>query len=275
MESRDMTSPIVSDAVFRVSSSSSSSGDNALKDRREDLIAPPVLPDEDKTIHRTTPRPMWYTLLPLLVIFSCLVLTAGVRCKTDPACGLLAAPSLGNFLNNTDTSALAVSSLNVLIGVHYVLNVAVIHLLKNTSSVAVIATIVASIFLYIAVYGCLIFPYWYIAVAALSAGAIWACGISHGLRKYYAYQPARKRILFICTIVDLAIYVSSTVVYIVLSAMSGVEIPDKNIGIFVVEIALLASGVLFCALLVFHTRGVSYLFQLKKDRPGLAGYEEF
>ncbi len=216
---------------------------------------------------------MWYTLVPLLVVFGCLVLTAGVRCRIDEDCSLLSTPSLGHFLNNTDTSALAVSSLTTLIGVHYMLNVAAYNMLKRTSAVSVIATLFCSVLLYAAVYACLLFPYWYIAIAALVAGGLWSSAICHGLRKYYAYRPARKRLAFISSVFVLSVYAAAMVLYIVLSAVPSIDFPGKQTGVFVTEIILLVSGVLFCALLVFHTRGVAYLFQVKKSH--VVGFDTF
>lgn len=235
-------------------------------------------PEEKSVLKRSTPRPMWYTLVPLLVICACLVLTAGIRCRIDSDCSLLSAPSLGHFLNNTDTSALAVSSLNALIGVHYMLNVATVHMLKQTSACSVIFTIISSIILYVAVYACLLFPYWYIAIAALVAGGLWSGAICHGLRRYYAYRPLKRRLTFVASVFVLAVYAAGMVVYIVLSAAFPVipavdDFSGKQMGIFVSEIVLLVSGVLFCALLVFHTRGVTYMFQVRKSY--VAGFEHF
>ena len=228
---------------------------------------------EQSSTQRSAPRPMWYTLVPLLVVFGCLVLTAGVRCRLDEDCSLLSTPSLGHFLNNTDTSALAVSSLTTLIGVHYMLNVAAYNMLRQTSAVSVIFAIISSIILYTAVYACLLFPYWYIAIAALVAGGLWSSAICHGLRKYYAYRPARKRLTFISSVFVLSVYVAAMVLYVILSAVPSIDFPGKQAGVFISEIILLVSGVLFCVLLVFHTRGVAYMFQVKKMH--LVGFDTF
>lgn len=229
---------------------------------------------EESSVKRSSPRPMWYTLVPLLVIFGCLVLTAGIRCRLDEDCSLLSTPSLGHFLNNTDTSALAVSSLNALIGVHYMLNVATVHMLKQTSACSVVFTIISSILLYVSVYACLLFPYWYIAIAALVAGGVWSSAVCHGLRRYYAYRPHRKRLTFMASVFVLSVYAVAMVVYIVLSAVPMIgDFAGKQLGVFISEIILLVSGVIFCVLLVFHTRGVAYMFQVRKSY--IPGFETF
>ncbi len=228
---------------------------------------------EESRVKRSSPRPMWYMLVPLLVIFGCLVITAGIRCRLDEDCSLLSTPSLGHFLNNTDTSALAVSSLNALMGVHCILNAVTILMLKQTSACSVILMIIVSILLYAAVYACLLFPQWYIATAALAAGGIWGCAICHGLRKYYAYRRWSQKIALFDSLCALSAYMVAMVVYIVFSAVPTIEFQSKQTIIFAFEIILLISGVLFCALLVFHTRGVAYMFQVRKSY--IPGFDTF
>ena len=220
--------------------------------------------DGVSNVYRTQARPMWWTLVGLLAVVIILVLAAGIRCAVDSDCGLLEAPSLGHFLNNTDTSALAVTGLNALIGMHYMLNVATYHMIKDHSGVAAIIMLLSSIVLYISVFAALLFPEWFIAITPVCASVVWCIVVTHGLRRYNELRPAKHRILFVVSAIILTAYVSSSIIYIVFSAIPLPSWPGKQIGVFVSEITMLLSGLLFVALLVMQTRRVKYIFQVER-----------
>jgi len=215
------------------------------------------------TLRTTASRPMWYSMAVLLCIVACLVITAGARCGLDPECGMLhATPSLGHFLNSTDTSTLAGSALISLLATHYVMTVTTHHMVRKHTGVASLVMFTGAAVLYISVYACLIYPAWYIAVIPVVASVVWAAGAVHGLRCYYTFRPINERSPGYVSLGLLAVYAISALVYVVCSAIPLPEFPGKHAAVFSSQILLLVSGMLFIITLVIHTRGVRYSFEI-------------
>ena len=215
------------------------------------------------SLRRTTSRPIWYLMVGILFVVVCLVLAAGIRCGLDEECGQMhATPSLGHFLNSTDTSALAGSALFALMTAHCAMTAATHNMVIKDAGRATIVMDVAAGLLYVSVYACLIWPYWYLAIVPIVVSNVWAITVVHGLRCYYGYRPFRGRLLGYFSIVVTCIYSSASVIYIVCSAIPLPDFPGKHAAVFVSQILLLLSGVGFIVLQVIHTRGVGYSYDI-------------
>lgn len=225
--------------------------------------------DSHDQVTKTPPRGLWWNQAALLLIACLLVLSAGFRCATDEECSLLAHPSLGNFLNNTDTSAIAITAVNTLVAAHYLQMVATYHMVRSHSGYAAPLLILVSAVLYVSLFAAFLYPlWWYVAVLPIGASvALFAIAL-HGLRRYHAYKPARQRILFYASCALFVVYVLASLFYLVFSAIpSPVQARDfagKQQGVFAAELTMLISGVMFMGLLAFFTRRVSYIFEVQR-----------
>lgn len=214
---------------------------------------------------RTRAVPMWYDMAPLLAVFVLLVLSAGIRCGVDEECGLLhATPSLGHFLNSTDTSALSGAALMSLCYLHYTLTKTTHQLVRLDTAFASLFMGIACIFLYAGSFASLLYPYWFVAIVPIMASVLWCAGVSHGLRMYYSYHPRYKRVLYYFSVLSLTMYVSAVVVYLVCSIIPLPEFPGKQVAVFVSEILMLVAGMGFVVLLVMHTRRVRHMYEVER-----------
>jgi hypothetical protein len=227
-----------------------------------------ILQSSHENVQRTPPRGLWWTQAALLTLACLLILSAGLRCATDEECSVLNHPSLGNLLNNTDTSTITVSAVTTLVAVHYVQMVATYYMVRSHSNGAGIMLLLVSIGFYVSVFAAFLYPLWYIAIVPVGlSGLLFALAL-HGLRRYYEYKPTRQRIVFFIACFLFAVYILSTGIYLVFSIIpSPVQASDftgKQEGVFAAELTMLISGLLFMGLLAFFTRRVSYMFQVEK-----------
>lgn len=218
---------------------------------------------------KTAPRSLWWNQAVLLCLVCLLILSAGFRCATDEECSLLQHPSLGNFLNNTDTSAIAITAVNALVAAHYLQMVATYHMVSAHSGYTAWLLIFVSLLLYVSLFAAFLYPWWwYVGVLPISASIILFAVALHGLRRYYAYKPTRQRLLFFASCILFGVYVLASLFYLVFSIIpSPVQATDfmgKQQGVFAAELTMLISGVLFMFLLAFFARGVSYMFHVEK-----------
>lgn len=246
------------------------SGPSSLQEEGgEDAKGDKSVLDSHESVTQTRPRGLWWNQAGLLVLACLLVLSAGLRCATDEECGLLEHPSLGNFLNNTDTSAIAITAVNSLVAAHYLQMVATYHMVRTHSGYAAPLLIVVSAILYVSLFAAILYPlWWYVAVLPIGASILLFTIALHGLRRYHAYKPTRQRLVFFASCALFGIYVLASLFYLVFSMIpSPVQARDfmgKQQGVFAAELTMLISGVLFMGLLAFFTRRVSYVFHVQK-----------
>jgi hypothetical protein len=227
-----------------------------------------ILDTSHESTSRTPPRGLWWTQVALLAIACLLILSAGLRCATDEECSVLSHPSLGNLLNNTDTSTITVAAVTTLVAVHYVQMVATYYMIRSHSPGAGILLLLVSLAFYVSVFAAFLYPLWYIAIVPVGVSGLLFALALHGLRRYYEYKPTRQRIVFFVACALFAIYVLSLVIYLAFSAIpspvQAKEFAGKQEGVFAAELTMLISGLLFMGLLAFFTRRVSYMFQVEK-----------
>lgn len=207
---------------MRRSPSSSPSGteETAAENQGADSDKDRSVFDSHDQVTKTPPRGLWWNQATLLLIACLLVLSAGFRCATDEECSLLAHPSLGNFLNNTDTSAIAITAVNTLVAAHYLQMVATYHMLRSHSGYAAPLLILVSALLYVSLFAAFLYPlWWYVAVIPIGASVSLFAIALHGLRRYYAYKPTRQRIMFFASCVLFVVYVLASLFYLIFSAI--------------------------------------------------------
>lgn len=213
-------------------------------------------------ISRTKPRSFWRIIALLMLIFMAMLIGAIVNCAVDPDCGVIQTPSIGALLNDSDTSVLTVSSLVVLMGAHAATTMSTCHLVRNKAGVASVVIVISTLVLYVSVYISFILRNWYAAIAPVVISIAWAGCIMEGLRKFYKHR-SRKR-LYKVSLLFIILYSVSAALYIVFNSVPNLDFPGKDHAVFGVEMAMLATGATFVALLIPHGRWVMYIVQVKR-----------
>jgi len=205
---------------------------------------------------RSTPTRHYVVIMLLLVVFFVLTMTAGLRCAASGTCSTNKVPSLFILVYSMETSLLITSALCCLIGMHFVLTWALLHLLKEHSKYINILLILTSFIMYALVYVALIVPQWFITFIPMSVMALWAVLAMVGLRFFFAAHDAKK--MFYISFLLCVVYAVSVVLYIAFSAVPYEFVPGKDIAILVLEITMAASLVVFSLSLLYHISGVSF-----------------
>lgn len=218
--------------------------------------------DNTTSLHRTRPRSSWWLLLLLFAIFVVLAVTTGILCVLDETCRVHDVPSMGLLLNNSSTDTLAVTALNTLIAMHFLLTANTGVLVKDYSIVAPLGMAVTAIGLYVMLYVSLIVPYWYIAIVPILCMVAWCAFAIYGLGFFYRVHPTKK--LYYATVGAFILFAIPACLYASFSAIPYELVPAKDVAIFVCELAILVAGLIFVLLLVFHTRRVSYAIEIRK-----------
>jgi hypothetical protein len=242
--------------------------------RADDILNPDTTPEKYEVEDGGKDDDRWTTLLPahpisstptahifvilvLFVAFLILVVSAGGRCATSGSCSTNKIPSLFALVYSMDTSLLTISALCCLMGMHFVLNWALLHRLKDSSTFVSILLILVGLGLYAMVFVSLIVPQWFITFIPMSVTALWAVLVMLGLRLFFLINEGKKKMFyfsaFLCTV-----YTLSVVLYIAFSAVPYELVPHKDIGILVLEIVMASSLVAFCLSLLYYIRGVTF-----------------
>lgn len=211
-------------------------------------------------------RSSLWVLLFLLTVFAVLVVSVTIRCATDGSSGgcnnIHDIPSVGTMVNATSTGPLAVTALNTLVAIHFLLTINTFMLIVDGSVGAAVAMGVNSIALYVMLYVALISPKWYMALTPILLLGSWCSLATYGLYKYYRRHPTRKP--FYISLVFLVLYLVPAILYVAFSAVPYAEVPHKDIAVLVCELSMLISCCGFVLVLAYHTRRVSYATEVRK-----------
>lgn len=244
------------DAAAAASSSSSSIpedyelGESQKKDERWATLLP-------ARAVASTPTSHMFVILILVIVFIVLVFTAGVRCATSGTCSTNKIPSLFALVYSMDTSLLTVAALCCLMGIHFVLNWALIHRLKEASTFVNILLMLAGLALYVMVFVSLIVPQWFVTFIPMSVTGLWALLVIVGLVVFFSRHGGKKKMFYVSAFLCV-VYSLSVVLYIAFSAVPYEFVPQKDIGILVLELVMVCSLVAFCLSLLHYTRGVTF-----------------
>lgn len=205
----------------------------------------------------STPTQHTAVILLLFVVLVVLTVTAGARCATSGSCSPNKIPSLFALVYSMDTSLLTISALCCLMGMHFVLNWAILHRLKESSMFVSILLILVGLGLYVMVFVSLIVPQWFITFIPMSVTALWAVLVMLGLRLFFLINDGKKKMFYFSALLC-TVYTLSVVLYISFSAVPYELVPHKDIGILVLEIVMASSLVAFCLSLLYYIRGVTF-----------------
>jgi hypothetical protein len=169
---------------------------------------------------------------------------------------------MGTFLNSSRTSPLAITALDALLAAHFVVTVNTGMLVKDYAILSPIGMWLSAVGFYAMLYVSLILPEWYIAITPILCLIAWGISAIYGLGFFYRYHPTRK--LYFATIAVFVLFVLPALLYVSFSAVPYEQVPRKDVAIFVCELFMLVFYLLFVLLLVFHTRRVSYVVEIKK-----------
>lgn len=243
--------------------------------RADEILNPESLAEEDgKEDERwtspllgqaetSTPTSHIVVILVLFVVFLVLVVSAGGRCATSGSCSTNKIPSLFALVYSMDTSLLTISALCCLMGIHFVLNWALIHRLKESTVFINILLMLTGLGLYVMVFVSLIVPQWFITFIPMSVTALWAVLVMLGLRSFFLVNEGKKKMFYFSTLLC-TVYTLSVVLYIAFSAVPYEMVPQKDIGILVLEIVMASSLVAFCLSLLYYIRGVTFTVGVAK-----------
>jgi len=227
--------------------------------------APPTAGQHDDrtSVIRSKPKHIHWIIVLLIAVFVVLAITVGIRCSMTHACHVHEVPSVALLLNSTETSLLTVTGLNTLIAMHAVLTGSTSYMIKDNSCMAAAGMIMSAIALYVMIYFALIFTQWYIGLVPIVCMILWCITVVHGLHRFYMTHPTRK--LFFLSLFLCIVFSVSSVLYIAFSAVPYELVPGKDIAIFVCELSLVVTCLLFALVLIFHIRRLSYILQVKKS----------
>lgn len=205
----------------------------------------------------STPTSHTVVILVLFVVLIVLAVAAGARCATSGSCSTNKIPSLFALVYSMDTSLLTISALCCLMGMHFVLNWALIHRLKESSTFINILLMLVGLGLYVMVFVSLIVPQWFITFIPMSVTALWAVLVMLGLRLFFLANDGKKKMFYFSALLC-TVYTLSVILYIAFSAVPYELVPQKDIGILVLELVMASSLVAFCLSLLYYIRGVTF-----------------
>lgn len=117
--------------------------------------------------------------------------------------------------------------------------------------------------LYVMVFVSLIVPQWFITFIPMSVTALWAVLVMLGLRFFFLVNEGKKKMFYFSALLC-TVYTLSVVLYIAFSAVPYEMVPQKDIGILVLEIVMASSLVAFCLSLLYYIRGVTFTVGVAK-----------
>lgn len=240
-------------------------------------------------VRLTAPRTSVWVILFLFVVFCILSVTTGIRCSLEPTCRvhyvlsgpnvtlttvpgstfppvvlsvMQRFPTVGVLVTNPATSTLAVTALNVLVTIQFLLTVNISIMVKTYTIVTFLGMSIACIGIYVTLYLALILPEWFMAICPLAGIVLWGLFALYGLRKFY--HDFRSKLPLKLSLFSLSGYTVSFVLYVAFSAVSYEQVPLKDVAVFSCELGMLLFCLFFVLTMVFHSRRVSYRIQVKE-----------
>lgn len=229
-------------------------------------------------------RSSLWILFFLFTLFVILVISTGIRCATDSVttvtlfvngtnvtvvngvpCNIYTIPSVGAMITSSTTGPLAVTALNLLLAIHWLLTLNTYILIKNNAILTALGMLLSALGLYVMLYVALISPMWYMALTPIVLLGVWCTFSTYGLYRFYRVYPTRKLLFF--SFVCWVFYIVPAILYIAFSAVDYGQVSGKDIAVLVCELSMLLSCCGYIVVLAFHTRRVKYRTEVQK------GYE--